>query len=174
MIKFLLVVLTLTLFSCNRRHELVDATPQWDKDTLVASLTEPQKQHRTQVFHFLGHTLDRRNDLSREFARICREDRNLTFDSITKNVTIYGTTFRLNYKDHEEGFLLVSSVQPDNPKIKRVRDAISKFHGKENFEEEAHYSWLPFTDATTEGQNLPIIHLRRVRSEEGGMIILIR
>jgi hypothetical protein len=174
MIKFLFVILTLTLFSCNKRHDWVEAPPQRDKDTLVAPLNAPQKQHATQGLRFLGHTLDMRNDLSREFARICREDSHLTFDSITNNVTIYGTTFRLNYRENEDGFLLVSSVQPDNPQIKKVRDAISKFHGQENIEEDAHYSWLPFTAPTTMGQNLPVIHLRRVRSEEGGTVIIVR
>lgn len=71
------------------------------------------------------------------------------------------------------GLLLMSSVQPDTRGIKKVRKYISKFHGEENYVEPDHYSWLPYTDSTFIGKGYPIIHLRRVRSEEGGTAIII-
>ena len=69
--------------------------------------------------------------------------------------------------------MLITSVQPDTKQMRIVRDAISKFHGEENFEEDYHYSWLPYTDSTNIGQNYPIIHLRRVLSEDGGTVIIV-
>ena len=121
---------------------------------------------------FLGHHIQcLREELPSEFARICREDDNLSYDSINQNVTIYGTTFHLNI--HGRGFVLITSVQPYTKQIRKVRKAISKFHGEENFEEEWHYSWLPFTDSTKIGKPYPIIHLRRYRTEEGGTIIIV-
>jgi hypothetical protein len=72
---------------------------------------------------------------------------------------IYGTTFHINVNHHSQGFMLITSVQPDTKQMRIVRDANSKFHGEENFEEDYHYSWLPYTDSTKIGQNYPIIHL---------------
>ena len=69
--------------------------------------------------------------------------------------------------------MLMTSVQPETRQIRVVRYAISKFHGKENFEEDNHYSWLPWTDSTKIGQNYPVIHLRRVHSDEGGTVIIV-
>ena len=53
--------------------------------------------------------------------------------------------------------MLITSVQPDTKQMRIVRDAISKFHGEENFEEDYHYSWLPYTDSTNIGQNYPFV-----------------
>lgn len=122
---------------------------------------------------FLGHIIDMRKDLSNEFARICAEDKNLSFDNVHNNITIYGTTFHLNYNEHRHGFVLMSSFQPDTRQIKTVRDAISKYHGEENIEEPNHYSWFSTEDSKKIGMTSLIIHLKRVRSSEGGTMITV-
>lgn len=166
-----LLFFILTLLSCKR--ECNSVKEKNDNDSTVELGNESKTIHHCQDLYFLGHTLDFNKDISQEFARICFEDNCLSFDSVTQNITIYGTTFHLNHRNDGRGFLLMSSVQPDTRQIRIVREVISKFHGKENFEEDCHYSWLPFTDSTKIGQNYPVIHLRRVHSEEGGTVIIV-
>ena len=132
----------------------------------------PSDNNASNTLFFLGHEI-RCQNLITEFIKIDSTDVNLSFDSINQNMILYGTTFHLNYRNDGRGFMLMSSVQPDTRHIRIVRDAISKFHGKENFEEDCHYSWLPFTDSTKIGQNYPVIHLRRAHSEEGGTVIIV-
>jgi hypothetical protein len=170
---FFLFFVILTLLSCKR--ECNSVKEKTDNDSIVELENEAKTMHQCQVLRFLGHTLDFNKDISQEFARVCSEDNYLSFDSVTQNVTLYGTTFHLNYVNYHNnrGFILMTSAQPESRQIRIVRDAISKFHGKENFEEDYHYSWLPFTDSTKIGQNYPVIHLRRVRSEEGGTVIIV-
>ena len=115
------------------------------------------------------------DELVKEFERICQKDENLSFDTETHNINIYGTLFHLNMhkRDGHLSFSFMSSVQPDSKQIKKVREGISKFHGKENFEEDGHYSWIPSISSDGSSLSDPIIHLRRVRSEEGGTVILV-
>lgn len=166
--------ISVLFFSCGgNKKEVVDLVTSTSKtDSLACCYKEPKANELN--LQFLGHQIRCSNEnLSREFVNMCNEDRNLSYDSINQNITLYGTTFHLNYSNRGKGFMLMTSVQPDSRQIKIVRDAISKFHGKENFEEDDHYLWLPFTDSTKMGQNYPIIHLRRVRSEEGGTAIIV-
>lgn len=160
------------LFSCGQ-----DKTKNSNHNKEVKSYVEKEQSSSTEStveMLFLGHYIRcLRQDLPLEFARICREDDNLSYDSINQNVTIYGTTFHINYLQSNHGFFLITSVQPDTKQIKKVREAISKFHGEENFEEDMHYSWLPFTDSTKRDKPYPVIHLRRIRSEEGGTAIIV-
>ena len=158
------------LLSCGQ----VKTNTSHHNEEVKSSVEEEQSSstESTVEMLFLGHYLRcLGHDLPLEFARICREDDNLSYDSINQNVTIYGTTFHINYLQSNHGFFLITSVQPDTKQIQKVRDAISKFHGEENFEEGMHYSWLPFTDSTKRDKPYPVIHLRRIRSEEGGTTI---
>lgn len=165
--------LVLTLFSCELMNKRSSTNHQNNTDSVASSTLVPKTSLCYEI-QFLGHQIQyATEDLPQSFQRICAEDCNLDYDSINQNITLYGTTFHLNYRNDGRGFMLMSSVQPDTRQIRIVRDAISKFHGKENFEEDCHYSWLPFTDSTKIGQNYPVIHLRRVRSEEGGTVIIV-
>lgn len=142
------------------------------KDTIVVTPVPESYPGPSIDMLFMGHEITcLSSELPQQFARISELDENLSYDSITQNIDFYGTTFRLNC--FERGFMLMTSVQPDTKQIRKVRDAISKFHGEENFEEDCHYSWLPFTDSTKIGLNYPVIHLRSVRSEEGGTVIIV-
>lgn len=171
----LFFTLVLCLASCNKiGQSKTDKFIAQNDSVIIEEVCDPKYGSVCYNLKFLGHDIIcRENNIAQEFSRICSEDNNLSFDSIKQNVTICGTTFHLNYRNENRGFVLMSSVQPDTRQIRIVRDAISKFHGKENFEEDCHYSWLPFTDSTKIGQNYPVIHLRRVRSEEGGTVIIV-
>ena len=147
----------------------------WNIMNLSVEMTQYFRRQSPIDITFLGHQIQcLSEDLPTEFARISREDENLSFDSVTQNVVVYGTTFHLNC-GRCRGFNLMTSVQPDTKQILKVREAISKFHGEANFEEEWHYSWLPYTDSTKKGTNYPVIHMRRVRTydDNGGTVIIV-
>ena len=171
--SLLFFVLVLCMASCHRKDQSMTNNLS-SNDSVKEIVNEPKNEQCISTLKFLGHDIIcSKNSIPQELARICAKDDNLSFDSVNQNVTLYGTTFHLNYRNGVRGFLLMSSVQPDTRQIRIVRDAISKFHGKENFEEDWHYSWLPFTDSTKIDQNYPVIHLRRVHSEDGGTVIIV-
>lgn len=129
--------LLLLLISCGRKDDkIVDTTPAKSNSIVEERISVP---HVNKHIFFLGHEIQC-SDLQHEWNRICAEDVNLSYDSINQNIILYGTTFHLNYRNNGDGFMLMASVQPDTRQIRTVRDAISKFHGKENFEEDYHYS----------------------------------
>ena len=168
---FFYTAIVLFLYSCGQDKINKTLHNSKDADTSVQKKQSVPIESAIDML-FLGHPIQcLSRELPLEFAKICREDDNLSYDSINQNITLYGTTFHVNI--HGQGFVLMTSVQPDTKQIQKVREAISDFHGEENFEEDWHYSWLPFTDSTKIGKNYPVIHLRRVRSEEGGTIIIV-
>ena len=125
------------------------------------------------TLYFLGHYIRCGEDsIYAEIERSFINDPNVSFDRQTGNIAICGTDFHVN--PGRKSLVLMSPVQPETRGIRKVRNYISKFHGKENYEEPEHYSWLPFTDSTLIGKNYPVIHLRRIHSEEGGTTIIIQ
>lgn len=134
------------------------------------------KPNESHSIIFLGHEICyNMNDLFQQFARICSEDDNLIYDSLTQNITIYETTFHLNYHMKEKGFMLMSSVQPDAKQMHKVIKAISNYHGKEMLDEPNNYLWWPeLNDSIKSPKNYPYIRLRRVHSDEGGTVIIVK
>ena len=128
------------LYSCNKKGRTTSNNITAQIDSTKNHLNVSMEESVCTVIKFLGH-------------EIYIKDDNLFLDSANRNVTIYGTTFHINVNHHSQGFMLITSVQPDTKQMRIVRDAISKFHGEENFEEDFHYSWLPYTDSTKIGQN---------------------
>ena len=168
------IVIVGCMFSCNRKEQSTSDNVTTQIDSTENKLNVSMEKSFYTVIKFLGHELRIKNDnFLQEFSRICVEDDNLSLDSVNRNITIYGTTFHINVNRHSQGVMLITSVQPDTRQMRIVRDAISRFHGEENFEEDCHYSWLPYTDSTKIGQNYPIIHQRRVRSEDGGTVRIV-
>ena len=137
---------------------------------------KPNESNESHSIIFLGHEICyNMNDLSQQFARICSEDDNLIYDSLTQNITIYETTFHLNYHMKEKGFMLMSSVQPDAKQMHKVIKAISNYHGKEMLDEPNNYLWWPeLNDSIKSPKNYPYIRLRRVHSDEGGTVIIVK
>lgn len=168
------IVIVGCMFSCNKKEQALSDKVTTQIDSTENKLNVSIEKLFYTVIKFLGHELRIKNDnFLQEFSRICVEDDNLSLDSVNRNITIYGTTFHINVNRNSQGFMLMTSVLPDTKQIQIVKDAISKFHGEENFEEDYHYSWLPYTDSTLIGKNYPTIHLRRVHSKEGGTVIIV-
>lgn len=172
--KIIFLIPFFILLSCGKDNKSTIKNIQ-DIDTIKKTSKEISKKKFFVNTWFLGHNIKcDYDDLPDTFAQICSRDPNLSIDKNKGNITIYGTTFHLNCK-HRFGrcFYFLSSVKPYTRRIKRVRDAISRFHGKENFEEDWHYSWLPFNDSIKTAMNYPIIHLRKERGEGTGTAIII-
>ena len=67
---------------------------------------------------------------------------------------------------HDNGVLLISSTQVDDPKIKRVVKYLNTLYGTASEEEPDNYWWCK------EDYNRNTIRLRPLHSEEGGTVIL--
>ena len=156
-----------TVLGCSSKPE--------QKSESSDSITVKKPNHtekETYNLFFLGHYIRcSEESVYSEMKHLYANDSDVLFDKETGNIDICGTLFHVNH--NRGGLVLMSSVQPDTRGIKQVRKYISKFHGEENYEEPDHYSWLPYTDSTKIGQNYPVIHLRRVHSEEGGTVIIV-
>lgn len=156
------------VLGCSGTHE--EKTKSSDPVSVVAGNCSDVQTYN---LFFLGHYICSSEDsVYSEMQNLYADDVDVMFDKQTGNIDICGTLFHVNL--NRGGLILTSSVQPESRGIMKVRKYISKFHGEENYEEPEHYSWLPYTDSTLTGKNYPIIHLRRVRSEEGGTAIVIR
>lgn len=162
------ISLIVFVLGCTERHE---QKQEASSDSISIEKPDFSDVHKYNLY-FLGHYIRCSEDsVYEEMEHLYANDVDIKFDKETGNIDICGTLFHVNH--NKGGFVLMSSVQPGSRGIKKVRKYICKFHGQENYEEPDHYSWIPYTDSTLVGKNYPIIHLRRVRSEEGGTAIIV-
>lgn len=87
-----------------------------------------------------------------------------TGDSI---VITGGVSWRINWVDN--GVVMMTSVEPDSPLMKPVIDNMSKLLGEPFENEEYNLEWSAITYQGIDYK----IHLRRVRSEAGGTVVII-
>lgn len=154
--------------ACTNKHE---HKPETSSDSI--KVEKPNYiVNKTYDLYFLGHYIRCSEDsLYSEMEHLYANDADILFDKQTGNIDICGILFHVN--PNGGGLVLMSSVQPETKGINKVRKYINKFHGEENYVEPDHYFWLPYTDSTLIEKNYPIIHLRRVHSDEGGTAILV-
>jgi hypothetical protein len=69
-----------------------------------------------------------------------------------------------------DGIALMTFVQPDDPKMKRVVKYLNSIYGKPYDDEEDGYSikWSSSSPGRT------LVHLRRVHTEEGGTFLIFQ
>jgi len=75
------------------------------------------------------------------------------------------------------GIVLMTSVQPDDPKMKQVVKYLTGIYGKPYEDEEDGYDikWSSSDDSLDEFcPDCTLVHLRRVRSEEGGTCLIFQ
>lgn len=175
-VRYLLVTLsTIWLFvsisGCSAKQEA-----KTESASSNSVKVEKSSSSERQIFrqYFLGHymTCDQDSVYS-ELERVYADDPEVNFDMETGNIEICGILFHVNLSKQGNALSLMTSVSPDSRGMKRVRKYISKYHGKEEYEEPGHYSWLPYTDSTLIGKDYPVIHLRGVHAEDGGTVIFI-
>ena len=119
---------------------------------------------------FLGKPVVINNSICEQIETIAAQDEILSYeDSI---ITIANVRWRINLM--QKGVALMTSVQPDDPKMKEVVKYMNSIYGKPYQDDEDGYSikWSSSGDSLDifkPGSTL--VHLRRVHSEEGGTFL---
>ncbi|MBO4464291.1 MAG: YdcF family protein [Prevotella sp.] len=114
---------------------------------------------------FLGKPIIMNDFICEQIAAIAEQDTMLSYgDSILQ---IGDVKWRINIIPN--GVALLTSVQPDDPKMKQVDMYLNRIYGKPYDDEEDGFSikWSSSEDSL--GRTL--VHLRRVHSEEGGTFL---
>ena len=122
---------------------------------------------------FFGHTLILNNEDSiyLQLEDIAKKDRMLSVEKSGDEspfvLTIGNVKFGVNTNN---GFMLMTSTHPNDPKMKTVINYLDKYYGESVDEEYDNLKWGSFEkDASFP---LGYVHLRRVHNEEGGTVII--
>ena len=120
---------------------------------------------------FLGKSIVMNDLICEQISTIADQDTLLSYmDSI---IQIGDVKWRINIMPN--GVALMTSVQPNDPKMKQVVTYLNRIYGKPYDDEEDGFSikWSSSDDSLDifrPGSTL--IHLRRVHTEEGGTFLL--
>ena len=125
------------------------------------------------IFSFFGKTIVKNDKIYEQISAIASQDKMLSYsDSI---IQIGDVVWRVNLKS--ENIVLMTSVQPDDPKMKQVVKYITGIYGKpyENEEDGYDIKWSsPDNTSDTFRPHSTFVHLRRVHSEEGGTFLFFK
>ena len=122
------------------------------------------------ISSFLGKPIVITDKIYDQISAIANQDKNLSYsDNI---IQIVDVRWRVNLMSG--GIVLMTSVQPNNPKMKHVVKYLTGIYGKPYEDEEEGYDikWSSSDDLLDIFRpGCTLVHLRRIRSEEGGTII---
>ena len=130
-------------------------------------------KHRDTIYSFFGKPIIINDSICEQISVMAERDKMLSYnDSI---VQIGDVRWRVNLMP--DGIALLTSVQPDDPKMKQVVKYLKSLYGKPYQEDEDGYSikWSSSDDSIDifrPGSTL--VHLRRVHSEEGGTFLFFK
>ena len=125
------------------------------------------------ISSFLGKPIVINDKIYKQISAIAAQDKMLSYsDSI---IQIGDVRWRINLMS--DGIVLLTSVQPDDPKMKQVVKYLTGIYGKPYEDEEDGYDikWSSSdnpSDIFRPGNTL--VHLRRIRSEEGGTFLFFQ
>ena len=121
---------------------------------------------------FLGKSIVLNNSVYDQIAAIAREDKMLSYgDSVLR---IGKVRWRINYHEGKNSIMLMSFVEPDAPKMGPVIGYLKKIYGMPYAEDEVFdIKWSSSNDSSDVYKpGCTMVHLRRVRSDEGGTMII--
>ena len=123
------------------------------------------------ISSFLGKPIVINDKICEQISAIAAQDKKLSYsDSIIQIVNI---RWRVNLMSG--GIVLMTSVQPDDPKMKQVVKYLTGIYGKPYEDEEDGYDikWSSSDDPLDVfSPDCTLVHLRRIRSEEGGTVLI--
>ena len=153
--KFNSLVLALCMISCTANKNDVNVVEQ---DTL---------------FSFFGKPIVINDNICEQISAIAAQDKKLSYnDSI---IQIVNVRWRVNLMSG--GIVLITSVQPDDPKMKQVVKYLNSIYGKPYQDEEDGYNikWSSSDDSLDIFRpDCTLVHLRRIHSEEGGTTLIFK
>lgn len=130
-------------------------------------------KHRDTIYSFFGKPIIINDSICEQISVMAERDKMLSYnDSI---VQIGDVRWRINLMPNS--IALMTSVQPDDPKMKQVVKFLNSIYGKPYQDDEDGYSikWSSSDDSLDifrPGSTL--VHLRRVNSEEGGTFLIFQ
>ena len=153
--KFLKLLLAICMISCTANKSDVNVVEQ---DTL---------------FSFLGKPIVINDKICEQISTIAVQDKKQSYsDSI---IQIVHVRWRVNLMSG--AIVLMTSVQPDDPKMKQVVKYLTTIYGKPYEDEEDGYDikWSSSDNPLDEFRpDCTLVHLRRIRSEEGGTCLIFQ
>lgn len=153
--KLYLLVLALCMISCTTNK----------KDVNMVELNT--------ISSFLGKPIVINDSICEQISAIATQDKMLSYsDSI---IQIGNVKWRIKLMSNN--IILMSSVQPDNPKMKQVIKYLNSIYGKPYEDEEDGYDikWSSSDDPLNSFRSgCTLIHLRRAHSEEGGTNLIFQ
>ena len=128
---------------------------------------------QTTIFSFLGKQIIINDSLCEQIASVANQDEMLSYnDSI---IQIGDVRWRINLMSNS--IALMTSVQPDDPKMKQVVKYLNSIYGKPYDEYEDGYSikWSSSEDSLDVFRpGSTLVHLRRAHTEEGGTFLIFQ
>ena len=125
------------------------------------------------ISSFLGKPIVINDKIYDQISAIANHDKMLSYsDSI---IQIVDVRWRVNLMSG--AIVLMTSVQPDDPKMKQVVKYLNSIYGKPYQDDEDGYNikWSSSDDSLDEFRpDCTSVHLRRVRSEEGGTSLIFQ
>ena len=125
------------------------------------------------ISSFLGKPIVINDKIYEQISAIATQDKMLLYsDSI---IQIGNVRWRINLMS--DNIVLMTSVQPNDPKMKQVVKYLTDIYGKPYEDEEDGYDikWSSSDDPLDSFKpGSTLVHLRRVYSEEGGTILFFK
>ena len=130
-------------------------------------------KHRDTIYSFFGKPIIINDSICEQISVMAERDKMLSYND--SSVQIGDVRWRVNLMP--DGIALLTSVQPDDPKMKQVVKYLNSLYGKPYQDDEDGYSikWSSSDDSLDifrPGSTL--VHLRRVHSEEGGTFLFFK
>jgi len=136
--------------------------------TMISCHRSKSVPEENRLFQFLGKSVILNDSLCEQIATIAEQDEMLSYsDSILQ---ISDVRWRVNIMPN--GIALMTSVQPDDPKMKQVVHYLTGIYGKPYDDEEDGFNIKWTTSDDIHKADSAFVHLRRVHSEEGGTFLL--
>ena len=126
---------------------------------------------QTTIISFMGKPIIINDSLCEQIASVANQDDMLSYnDSI---IQIGDVRWRINLMPNS--IALMTSVQPDDPKMKQVVKYLNSIYGNPYEEYEDGYSikWSS-SDDSLDIFSGTLVHLRRVHTEEGGTFLIFQ
>ena len=142
----------------------------WDLFTYKESDLSSQAIPQDTIQSFFGWPIIINSSICEQIDAIAAQDPILTYgDSV---LSIADVKWRINLMPNT--IALMTSVQPDDPKMKEVVNYLNSVYGKPyDGEDEYSIKWSSSPDSNNIfNGHCTLVHLRRVHSEEGGTFLL--
>lgn len=179
-IYFILMIIVLGAFisvGCSQQKteqpketEIKDSVSTVKNDS-IGSVSEAQEQIKEDtISSFFGYQLVLNESVFQQIKAIASKDPFLSFKGSVLTTGKVGWGINVNSDD----IVLLSSVQPDDPKMLEVVKHLNKIYGKPYEDEEDGFDikWSSSKDPSDIfAPGCSLVHLRRVHSEEGGTFL---